>query len=72
MARLHISEAWEQALEDRALTCESCNAPAEETGPHCLSCRLYWEDVRNGMFDRDFDTAPTEGVGETPHPEGGK
>jgi len=51
VTRLHVSEAWEQALEDRALTCKTCDAPSEEGGTHCMPCRTYWEDVLAGVFD---------------------
>jgi rubrerythrin len=35
--------------------CRSCNKIFEqnEEGPYCWACRTYYEDVRNGLFDRD-------------------
>ena len=66
MSRLDPATAWAEALEDRALTCETCDAPSEEDGPHCQSCRLYWEDVRNGVFEREFMAAALDDEGAKP------
>lgn len=68
MSRLHVSEAWEQALEDRALTCKTCDAPSEEGGTHCWPCRTYWEDCLAGVFDElepDGEYVPHYDGGET-------
>lgn len=50
MAKLRIPDALEEVRRDR-WKCETCTAPAEEESTFCLHCGMYWEDVRNGMFD---------------------
>lgn len=39
------------ALEDEAaLKCRSCSAVPDEGEIYCLHCRLYWDEVDNGLF----------------------
>lgn len=33
------------------IVCATCAGIAEEDTIYCLSCKLYWSDVRNGLFD---------------------
>lgn len=42
------------AAEEFGWKCESCNKFTEEgvEGRYCRYCAEYWEDVRNGLFDR--------------------
>lgn len=49
-----ILEAEAEVEETVAWKCRTCDRPSEGEGkPHCLSCRIYWEDVENGLFDRE-------------------
>jgi hypothetical protein len=43
------------AEEEAAWSCQSCGTMVEDNhpGPHCRSCASYWQDVANGLFDRD-------------------
>lgn len=52
--RLSIREALVEAEEAR-WQCETCDAPAIEDEPHCLSCKIYWEDVRDGLFNEPWE-----------------
>lgn len=38
--------------EDERWKCDTCEAPTEtDDSRYCLSCRLYWQDVGNGLWD---------------------
>jgi len=51
-----LQAARTMAAEERTLTCATCDAPTPREGEtHCLSCKIYWEDVRNGMFNTEDD-----------------
>jgi len=43
----------EQQVIDESWQCRTCDAPAEVGGAHCMTCRMYWDDVAAGVFDRD-------------------
>jgi len=35
--------------------CETCPAPTEGGWSRwCMSCRMYWEDCRNGLYQEDL------------------
>ena len=40
-----------QQCEDEQWQCATCSAPAEENGQHCMSCRIYWQDVGETFGD---------------------
>ncbi len=46
---------------ESAWQCHSCSAPSEEDSRYCRHCRMYWEDVDNGLF-ADDDDWQTEGA----------
>lgn len=49
--RVTVVRAEQMAAEERTLTCETCTAPTPRDGEkYCLSCKSYWEDVRNGLW----------------------
>lgn len=48
-----ILDALAEAKEAAKWKCETCEQPAQEDKPHCLSCELYWQDVANGVFDNE-------------------
>jgi len=48
-----VREAWAEAEEVRSWTCRTCVEPSEDGSPYCRSCRAYWADVADGMFDQD-------------------
>lgn len=47
----------EDQVEAERWQCKSCTAPADEDDSFCISCRMYWNDVRDGLFDRDYDAS---------------
>ena len=62
--RLQLSRhAAMNQCADEAWQCETCDAPADEGSRYCLHCRLYWDDVSNGLFDWPelADTGETDG-----------
>lgn len=48
----------EQQVEDERWQCRTCADPAEESGEHCLACRMYWEDARGEYEDRMLRNLP--------------
>lgn len=51
MSKLTVRRALAEVEENR-WQCETCTAPTEsDDAKYCMSCRLYWGDVRNGLFD---------------------
>lgn len=62
--RLRPIDALKEQARDR-WQCATCPSPLDEVedggdGRHCRSCRSYWDDVRNGLFDKfdDWDWQP--------------
>lgn len=55
MSRVRDILAAEAEVEEAAAwKCRTCERPSEGEGkPYCLSCSIYWEDVENGLFDRE-------------------
>jgi hypothetical protein len=53
--KISVREAEIEAAEVRTWTCETCDTMTEPDERYCLHCKLYWEDVRNGLFDRPED-----------------
>lgn len=52
--RITLQAARTMAAEERTLTCATCDAPTPMEGEtHCLSCKTYWEDVSNGLWDKE-------------------
>lgn len=45
-------EIEREIVEAQTLTCQSCPTIVE-VPDYCPSCQAYWDDVRNGMFERD-------------------
>lgn len=41
-----------EIVEAQTLRCQTCPTIVETPG-YCVSCAAYWDDVRNGMFERD-------------------
>lgn len=40
--------------QDAKWKCETCESVTENIDSRrCLSCRIYWEDCRNGLFADD-------------------
>lgn len=57
MARARdVLEAEEQADRER-WQCLTCSQPADENSDHCMHCVTYWDDVSNGLYDRDDEIA---------------
>lgn len=49
-----VLDAEAEVEETASWKCRTCPRPSEgEDKPYCLSCRIYWEDVENGLFDRE-------------------
>lgn len=44
-----------EAAEVKSWTCQSCDVMVEEDGEHCAACRQYWNDVRDGMFEEEYN-----------------
>lgn len=54
MSRIRdLRKARAEDAEVRTWDCSTCERMVEETepGPYCSYCRMYWEDVRKGVFD---------------------
>ena len=45
-----ILEAEDHGMD--VIICKTCsNVASEEHAPYCCPCFMYWEDVKNGLFD---------------------
>lgn len=51
MGRAREIRDAEQQCEDEAWQCRTCSAPAQEDGPFCRQCEMYWDDVDAGLFN---------------------
>jgi len=49
---LRPSDAASEAADARAWVCESCPTMTEPGERHCRTCKMYWQDVAAGLFDR--------------------
>lgn len=47
---VRLGEALTQTQEEE-WRCASCGAPALEDCNLCMSCKHYWQDVENGLFN---------------------
>lgn len=47
-----IRDALDETAQN-AWQCATCSAPSHENDKFCRSCRMYWDDVKAGLFDRD-------------------
>lgn len=47
-----VRDALDECANDE-WKCLTCDAPAEEHGRHCMSCRMYWDDVASGLFNSE-------------------
>lgn len=50
--KLNVKEALQEVEEVKNIVCETCTNVTVEGDIYCLSCRSYWDDVENGLFDR--------------------
>lgn len=49
-------EAESIAAEERRWTCETCDRMLNECDiRYCAHCAAYWKDVKDGLFDDDYD-----------------
>jgi hypothetical protein len=58
-AREALADEFEAMAEEEAARCATCDRWIEEgeRGPHCMSCRNYWEDYESMMadeYEREF------------------
>lgn len=53
-----------EAADASTWKCETCETIIE-SGKHCRPCGSYWEDVRNGLWDREEDWEPVRRDFET-------
>jgi hypothetical protein len=68
MPKVSLSEALAEKEEDDAITCKTCNAPADdEYAPYCMSCGIYWKDCGNGLYEQTHHGRPDVGK---PHGRG--
>ena len=52
VAKLRPHQAME-LVQQETWKCTTCSAPAQENSRYCFHCELYWEDVKNGLFNQD-------------------
>lgn len=53
MSRLRdLYDGRAEATEAREWICASCDKYTEHEGQrHCRLCKMYWDDVANGLFE---------------------
>ncbi len=51
---MKVHEALTEVEEDR-WQCLTCSDAREENGDYCMSCRMYWEDCRNGLWEDRYE-----------------
>lgn len=42
-------------VDESEWQCRTCDSPSDGDDNYCRHCRMYWEDVSAGLFDRDED-----------------
>jgi len=50
--KIKLHDAKTEADEARTWVCETCTILIE-SGRFCLSCALYWEDVKKGLYSEE-------------------
>lgn len=50
MAKIPVHKALDQVEEER-WQCETCSGVREDGDHYCRSCRMYWDDCDNGLWD---------------------
>lgn len=50
--KITIASALEQ-VEEVNVGCATCTNVALEGEKYCMQCKIYWEDVDNGLWDID-------------------
>ena len=48
-------EAFLQVEDVENIQCSTCLNVAVEGSQYCVSCGIYWEDCRNGIFDQELE-----------------
>lgn len=53
--KISISNAVDESEEAKASVCSTCDKYIEEgmEGKFCRSCKMYWDDCANGLYDYD-------------------
>jgi hypothetical protein len=51
MSRAFALRQAETERVESAWQCDTCPAPREEDSRYCRHCRMYWNDLENGLFE---------------------
>lgn len=52
MSRAREIRDAEHQVETERYQCITCSGVAQAHSDYCVHCEVYWNDVKNGLFDK--------------------